>query len=120
MHRRLLALTLLLPLFPAARAEEWPAWRGPRGDGTSAEKGVPLKWGKAENVRWKVAIPGVGHSSPVVHGDRVFVTTCVVDKGDKNGERRLLCLDRRSGKVLWDRLVLAARLERKHGLNSYA
>jgi outer membrane protein assembly factor BamB len=97
-------------------AENWPGWRGPRGDGTSQEKELPLTWSATENVRWKTPIPGKGHSSPIVWGDRVFVTTCIEDKG----ERVLLCLDRRDGKVLWQRVVLKAPLEKKHRLNSYA
>jgi hypothetical protein len=113
--RTLLALAVLL-LPAAARAEEWPGWRGPRGDGTSTETGVPDRWSATENVRWKVPVPGKGHSSPVVWGDRVFLTTCLEDKG----ERVLLCLDRKSGKTLWQRVVLTAALERKHSLNSYA
>jgi outer membrane protein assembly factor BamB len=97
-------------------AEEWPGWRGPRGDGTSAEPGAPVSWGKAENVAWKVEVPGVGHSSPVVWGDRIFLTSC----REKEQQRLLLCLDRRTGKTLWQRVVLTAKLERKHQLNSYA
>jgi outer membrane protein assembly factor BamB len=100
----------------AVGAEEWPGWRGPRGDGTSSEKGIPLTWSRTENVRWKTPIPGKGHSSPIVWGERVFVTTCLEEKG----ERVLICLDRRDGKVLWQRVVLTAKLERKHALNSYA
>jgi outer membrane protein assembly factor BamB len=115
----LLAGLLPLLLTAVAGAENWPAWRGPRGDGTSAESGVPLEWSASKNVRWKTAIPGVGHSSPVVWGDRVFLTTCV-ETEPKRGQRRLLCLDARDGKVLWDRLVLTAPMEPKHSLNSYA
>jgi outer membrane protein assembly factor BamB len=112
--RTALLAVLLLPA--AARAEEWPGWRGPRGDGTSTETGVPYRWSATENVRWKVPIPGKGHSSPIIWGDRVFLTTCLEEKG----ERVLLCLDRKSGKTLWQRVVLTAPLERKHSLNSYA
>jgi outer membrane protein assembly factor BamB len=101
-------------------AEEWPGWRGPRGDGTSEETGLPVRWSSTENVRWKTPMPGVGHSSPVVWGDRVFVTTCVTDEGKRGGKRELLCLDRHGGKVLWERVVLTARLEAKHPLNSHA
>jgi outer membrane protein assembly factor BamB len=106
----------VLVLAAAARAEEWPGWRGPRGDGTSEEKDVPLHWGRTDNVAWKTPIPGKGHSSPVVWGDRVFLTTCL----EKQQQRVLLCLDRRDGKVLWQRVVLTAPLEKKHKLNSYA
>jgi outer membrane protein assembly factor BamB len=108
-------LGVCLLALPAA-AEEWPGWRGPRGDGTSEEKGVPVHWGKSENVAWKTPIPGRGHSSPVVWGDRVFVTTCV----EEEQKRLLLCLGRRDGKVLWQRAVLTAPLEGLHPLNSYA
>ncbi len=108
---------LLLSLTTASvHAEEWPGWRGPRGDGTSHETGLPLTWSATENIRWKTPIPGRGHSSPIIWGERVFVTTCLEDKG----ERLLLCLDRRDGKVLWQRVVLTAKLEHKHNLNSYA
>ncbi len=115
MRSTLLCLAVLL-LPAAARAEEWPGWRGPRGDGTSTETGVPTRWSATQNIRWKVPVPGKGHSSPVVWGDRLFLTTCLEDKG----ERVLLCLDRRSGQTLWQRVVLTAPLERKHQLNSYA
>jgi outer membrane protein assembly factor BamB len=97
-------------------AENWPGWRGPRGDGTSAETGLPVHWSPTGNVAWKTPLPGIGHSSPVVWGDRVFVTTCL----EKDLQRMLLCLDRRDGKILWQRVVLTSKLERKHKLNSYA
>src|SRR5262245_44328764 len=97
-------------------AEDWPAWRGPRLDGSSQEKNLPTRWRDTENVVWKMPIPGIGHSSPIVWGDRVFVTTCLL----KEQKRLLLCLDRVSGKVLWEREVLESPLEKKHGLNSHA
>ena len=99
-----------------ASAEDWPQWRGPRGDGTSTESNVPTRWSESENVRWKTPIPGKGHSSPVVWGDRIFLTTCLEDE-----ERRMLiCIDRTDGGIRWQRQVLQAPLERKHDLNSYA
>jgi outer membrane protein assembly factor BamB len=113
----LLALLLVSAgLAPAARAEDWPAWRGPRGDGTSRETDLPTKWSDAENVAWKAPVPGTGHSSPVVLGDRVFLTSALEDKRT----RVLICLDRRDGKRLWETTVLSAPLEGKHQLNSYA
>ena len=111
---RLIFFLFLLPL--TAAAEEWPAWRGPRGDGSSRETHLSVHWGKSDNIAWKAAIPGIGHSSPVVWGDRVFVTTCLL----KEKQRVLLCLDRRDGKLLWQRVVLTAPLEAKHKLNSHA
>jgi hypothetical protein len=97
-------------------AEEWPGWRGPRGDGISTETNVPLHWSKDDHIRWKTPIPGIGHSSPIVWGERVFVTSCL----EENQQRLLLCLNRRTGKVLWQRIVLTAKLEEKHKLNSFA
>jgi outer membrane protein assembly factor BamB len=97
-------------------AQDWPSWRGPKGDGTSTESGFPARWSATENVKWKVPVPGIGHSSPVLWGDRIFLTTCLPEKR----ERRLLCLEAATGKVLWDELVLIADVERKHGLNSWA
>jgi outer membrane protein assembly factor BamB len=111
----LAAIIVGLAAVPAL-AEDWPSWRGPRGDGTSTEANIPLRWSATENVLWKTPIPGKGHSSPVVWGDRIFVTTC--DEATK--ERLLLCLDRRDGKVLWRKTVLTAPLEKKNPLNSCA
>jgi len=103
---------------PALRAEDWPGWRGPRGDGTSAEKQVPVHWDatKGEGVAWVVEIPGEGYSSPIVLGKRVFVTSAQPE----TEERLLLCLDRDTGKELWRRTVLTSFLEKKHRENSYA
>ena len=111
-------LALLVAAILAAHglAEEWPAWRGPRGDGTSTETGVPVRWSAGKAIAWKAPVPGTGHSSPVVWGDRVFVTTCT----ENDEKRMLLCFDRRTGVRLWDRVVLTARLERRNHLNSYA
>ena len=116
MTRTMWLALALLTVATSAGAEEWPAWRGPRGDGTSTETGVPTAWSATENVAWKVPIPGKGHSSPIVWGDRVFVTTSI----ESEKKRMLLALDRRDGRLLWDRVVLTAPLERKQELNSYA
>ena len=96
--------------------EDWPGWRGPRGDGTSLETSVPTKWSGSDNVAWKTPLPGIGHSSPIVWGDRIFLTTALVETKD----RVLLCLDRKSGKILWQETVLNAELEAKNPENSYA
>lgn len=116
MYRNILLLTAFLSLSSILTAEEWPAWRGPRGDGISSEKNLPLKWNKTENIRWKTSIPGKGHSSPIVINDRIFLSTCLEDKH----ERRLLSIDRNSGKVLWDKQLLVSDLEKKHGENSFS
>jgi outer membrane protein assembly factor BamB len=101
----------------AARAGDWPAWRGPRLDGTPTEKGpFPLQWSDTENVLWKTEIPGKGHSSPIVWGNRIFLTSCI----EATGERLLICVNRSDGTVIWKKSVLTGPLEKKHDLNSYA
>lgn len=103
-------------LSPALRAENWPAWRGPRGDGTSIEENVPVKWSADENVVWKVPLPGKGHASPIVWGERIFLVTAIEDKE----QRVLMSLDRKTGKTLWQRTVLVTPLEKINKLNSRA
>ena len=102
----------------AAFAEDWPGWRGPRGDGTSLERDLPTTWDvpAGKNVTWKVEVPGRGHSSPIVFGDHIFLATAFEDRQ----ERALCSFDRRTGKLLWQQTVLKAPLEGKHDLNSYA
>jgi len=111
-----LICVVVLTVMSSASAENWPSWRGPRGDGTSIEKGFPLTWSPTENIAWKTPIPGTGHSSPIVWGDRVFVSSCV----EKEENRILVCVDRTNGNIVWDKVVLKSPLEKKHGLNSYA
>lgn len=119
MHRFAAFLFLITIAFQiSAKAENWPGWRGPRGDGTSVEKNVPIRWNgeKGENIAWKAEIPGGGHASPVIWQDRIFAVSCV----DKTRERILVSLNRRNGKVLWKSPVVKAPLESKHSLNSFA
>jgi hypothetical protein len=111
---RLVVLLFFMPCL--LLSENWPNWRGPSGDGISLEKGIPVKWSPTENIAWRVAIPGKGHSSPVVWGNKVFLTTCLPEKE----QRLLLCLDQRTGKKLWQKVVLNSPLETIHPLNSRA
>ena len=101
-----------------AFGENWPGWRGPRGDGSSIEDDIPLHWNgeTGENIVWKVRVPGEGHASPIVWEDRIFLSSCLTD----TRERILICLDREGGEQLWQRVVLRAPLEAKHSLNSFA
>lgn len=112
----LFALLCVLCASAVTSAEDWPQWRGSRGDGTSTETAVPTKWSETQNIKWKVPLPGKGHGSPIVVGGKIFLNTCL----EKDNRRVLMCLDRNDGKVIWQRDVLSAPLERKHGLNSYA
>lgn len=115
---RLLSISLVMFAGAVCHAENWPCWRGPRGDGTSDEPQVPIQWNgdSGENIAWKTEIAGTGHASPVVWQDRVFVASCLEEQND----RLLICLDRRDGKILWRKSVMKSPLEKKHHLNSYA
>ena len=77
------ALSLLLALAGGAaiRAEDWPQFRGPSGQGHSGETGLPLAWSESQNIVWKTPVPGRGWSSPVVAGGRAWLTTSVREKG---------------------------------------
>ncbi|HJO08288.1 MAG TPA: PQQ-binding-like beta-propeller repeat protein, partial [Verrucomicrobiota bacterium] len=97
-------------------SENWPNWRGPSGDGVSMEKGIPTTWSTSENIVWKVEIPGNGHSSPIVWGNKVFLTSSLHEKN----KRILLCLDRHSGQTIWKRDVVHSPPETIHRLNSRA
>jgi outer membrane protein assembly factor BamB len=121
MMQRILAgaLTLFASLLLAAgelRAENWPGWRGPRGDGTSLETGVPIRWSDAENIAWQTEVPFPGHASPIVWEDRLFLAGTNLESQD----RMLMAYDRKTGKLLWGRSVVRSPLEGKHRLNSYA
>ena len=107
---------LLLVFSRGADAENWPAWRGPRGDGTSLEKRVPVRWDATRGVAWKTPLPGKGHASPIVWQDRVFVVSALGD----TGQRILVCLDGENGAVRWQQVVLTAPPESLHPLNSLA
>ena len=111
-------LLVCLSLAAAAWGENWPGWRGPRGDGTSQETAAPTQWDGAagKNIAWKVPVPGNGHASPIIWDDRVFLVACLTD----SQERVLACLDRTSGKTIWQKTVFKGPLETKHALNSFA
>lgn len=107
---------LLVLLTAATLASDWPRWRGPHGDGVSGDTAVPLRWSRTDKVAWKVAVPGMGHSSPIVTGDRVLLTTFHAD----DNSRRLLCFRKSDGKLLWQATVVTAAPEKMHRNNSPA
>lgn len=112
-------------------SSNWPQWRGPEGQGVSADKGLPVEWSNTKNVKWKTPIAGLGHSSPIVWGKKIFVTTAldgpiipgrpagVTHKladgtdfvhpaavgADLKHTFKLVCLDRDNGKILWERVA---------------
>ena len=97
--RWLVALAFILAASGLRAGEaDWPRFRGPNGAGISDATTVPVKWTEAD-YNWKVALPGIGHSSPVLWGSRIFLTSA-----DAEGAKRLiLCLDAADGRVLWQR-----------------
>ena len=76
-------LNFSLGLTAAGRASDWPQFRGPGGSATTAEKGLPAEWGSDKNIAWKTTVPGYGWSSPIVWGDKVFVTSAFSEKQKK-------------------------------------
>ncbi len=128
-----------------AAGANWPQWRGLGSNGVSAQKNLPVEWGPGKNIAWKTAIPGRGRSSPVVWGDRIFLTTDI-EAGKAEGHQPpkhaingtpfrhpdsmgadvrhrlvVLCLDRKTGKVLWERTAYEGVVfDERHKSGSYA
>jgi len=97
----LLGLGSLLVLIPFhAVAANWPQWRGPFFNGSTTDKNLPETWSKTKNVLWAAPLPGQGHATPAVWDDYVFVTSPDPDKN-----LLLICLDRKDGKVRWQKVV---------------
>lgn len=133
-----LALAATAEELPGARDRQWPQWRGPLGTGVAPHADPPVEWSESKNIRWKVAIPGHGHASPIVWGDHVYVQTAVPtgrrvetgatsapaapepphDSGRGRGstgpapselhEFVILALDRRTGRNVWQRTLCEA------------
>jgi outer membrane protein assembly factor BamB len=113
---RLVCLGIILILSVGyVQADNWERFRGPNGDGISNDKNIPIKFSDKENVRWKTPIAGVGYSSPIIWGDRLFVQTSTTD-GTK---RTLLCLDANTGKEVWTRSIPGTKAK-IHTLSSLA
>jgi len=144
--RTCIALVLLVCVAHSTFAQtNWPQWRGTDASGISSETGLPTEWSETKNVRWKAPIPGRGHSSPIVWGKRVFLTTSIEGpvvpgaeavrhyrKGeeykhpdsvgaDHSYTLKLLCLDLDSGKLLWEKTVYEGTVyDNRHRKNTYA
>ena len=105
---RFAALLILFVINVPVLAADWPAWRGPTGQGFCEEKDIPVTWSDKENVKWKVPLSNPGNSTPVVWGDKIFLT-----QANKGGSQRsLLCFARDDGRLLWQRDVSYAEKER--------
>ncbi|MBL9172540.1 MAG: PQQ-binding-like beta-propeller repeat protein [Verrucomicrobiales bacterium] len=125
MSRVLLVIGLSLSFagFRARAADsDWPEFRGPTGQGHAGARRLPLTWSSTSNVVWKTAIPGQGWSSPVVVGNRVYLTTAVPDDGGSGRSLRALCLDATTGALIWNQEVFHPEGAGPgiHGKNSHA
>ena len=107
------SLLVLLFSITSSPAANWPAWRGPLGDGVSEEKNLPTHWSATENVKWRVPLPEPGNSTPIIWGDRVFLTQAVGDR------RTLMCFSRADGSLLWQSGTTSAEKELTHAANPY-
>jgi outer membrane protein assembly factor BamB len=115
MFRSVITLLCSVLLAGIVAAENWPGWRGADGQGHCAEKNLPLKWSATENVKWKVPLPDSGNSTPVIWGDRIFLTQAT----QAGKVRSLLSLNRADGKQLWKIDVSYPDKEQTHGTNPY-
>lgn len=97
--RLLPALLIIAGSILNASAGNWPTWRGPDCNGISQETKLPLHWSTNQNVRWHTALPQRGNSTPIIWGNRVFITQAI----EKESSRTVMCFDRRDGRLLWQK-----------------
>ncbi|MDG2224274.1 MAG: PQQ-binding-like beta-propeller repeat protein [Rubripirellula sp.] len=109
MIRNILLLALVLNGLVRTAEADWPQFRGPNASGVAVGKAPPIEFGPENNVRWRLPLQS-GHSSPVVSGDAVFVTT--YDAETK--QLRVVCIDREQGSIRWERPVKANEIEQGH------
>ncbi|NBO64051.1 MAG: quinonprotein alcohol dehydrogenase, partial [Acidobacteria bacterium] len=111
-----MALILTVPAVVVA-TDHWPQFRGPDGTGHSPAKGLPERWSESQNIVWKTAIHDRGWSSPVIHGNQIWLTTA-----SKDGRQLYaLCLDRQTGQVIRDlKLFEVGTPQYAHPFNTYA
>ena len=112
------ALALATFTWPVC-AENWTEFRGPSGQGLSTARGLPTEWSATNHVAWKMAVPGEGWSSPVAQDGRLYLTTAVKD-GAGRQSLRALCLDAKSGRIIWNVEVFAKEVSKGHPKNSHA
>ena len=109
-------------------AQNWPQFRGPSGQGLSEETSLPVSWSDSDNVYWRTELPGPGHSSPVVWGDRIYVTAFRSERrlplarffSAPRGELIALAIDKGTGSVIWEQVIVQGELQDVHSTNSPA
>ena len=110
-----LAFLTLATLTTSIQAENWPRFRGPNADGLHTSAKLPTQWSEEENVVWKVATPGKGHSSPVIWNDQIWMGTALKEGHDLHA----ICF-RRDGKLIHNlKLFQIEKLEASNTLNSF-
>jgi outer membrane protein assembly factor BamB len=103
----------------ALRADNWPQWRGPSMNGVSAEKNLPVKWTRTENITWKLPLPAWSGSTPIVWGDRLFLNVADDLKVTHGDNLHLWCIDRTKGTIAWQRpLGSGNHQERKQNMST--
>ena len=107
--------SLVVTSLDASADSNWPRWRGPLQDGHSTESGFPQEW-TAKDVTWKAELPGDGQSSPVIWGDRIFLTAAL----GGGRERVVFCVDRGNGQILWEKSLWKGEPEPTHKMNGHA
>ena len=110
-----MAIVCLLAYGPPILADNWPAWRGPTGQGICEETDLPLSWSATEQVRWKLPLPGPGNSTPIVWKGKLFLTQATAG----GAMRWTWCVDSKSGKVLWKKSVAYSGSEPTHATNPF-
>jgi len=113
--RQLLLICLILSLVKESNSVGWPEWRGPKGDGISTETRFPVNWSSDQNILWSSPLPAPGNSSPVVFGDRVYVT-CANDDGT---ERSLMAFNRDNGELIWKQTKPHPEPDPTHPINPW-
>lgn len=115
MHSRVFGLLLVTLFSPRvlAYADNWPQWRGPAMNGVSAEKNLPLKWTTEENIIWKLALPGLSGSTPIIWRERIFLNVA------EGSDLYLWCVDRKAGTLAWKKLLGSGNIKmRKQNMSS--
>ena len=101
MRTLFITFSVAITLASSARGENWPQWRGPFFNGSTTEGNLPTEFSKTKNVKWSTPLPGPSAATPIIWEDLVFVSS----GDDKAKALRAMCLDRSSGKVLWNNQV---------------